>query len=89
MISASPKFLLEEICSRIGIKNLIATEVDKKTGKLLGKNCHGKNKVVFYQEKFRDVEIESFYSDSHSDNPMAKISKNAFLVKGEKIIMWR
>ena len=89
VISASPKFLLEEICSRIGIKNLIATEVDKKTGKLLGKNCHDKNKVVFYQEKFRDVEIESFYSDSHSDKPMTEISKNAFLVKGEKIIMWR
>lgn len=89
VISASPRFLLEEICSRIGVKNLIATEVDKKTGKLLGKNCHDKNKVVFYQEKFMDVEIESFYSDSHSDNPMAKISKNAFLVKGEKIIMWR
>lgn len=89
VISASPRFLLEEICRRIGVKNLIATEVDKKTGKLLGKNCHGKNKVAFYQEKFRDVKIESFYSDSLSDKPIAEISRNAFFVKGDKIKIWR
>ena len=88
VISASPRFLLEEICSRIGVKNLIATEVDKKTGKLLGKNCHGKNKVAFFYERFINTEIESFYSDSISDFPMAKISKNAFLVKCEEIKLW-
>lgn len=84
VISASPRFLLEEICSRIGVKNLIATEVDKKTGKLLGKNCHGKNKVDFYRKSFGDTNIENFYSDSKSDFPMAKEAKKFFFVKGNK-----
>ena len=33
-------------------------------------------------------EIDEFYSDSHSDDPLAKISKKAFLVKGDRILDW-
>ena len=88
VISASPVFLLSEICSRLGIKNLIATKVDKKTGKLIGKNCHDKNKPDFYRNCIGNIEIDEFYSDSKSDEPMARLAKRAFLVKKDKIIEW-
>lgn len=89
IISASPSFLLSEICSRLGIKNLIATEVDKQTGKLIGKNCHDKNKPDFYFNRFNNIEINEFYSDSKSDEPMAKLADKAFIVHKNTIIEWR
>lgn len=88
VISASPDFLLSEICNHLGIKNLLATKVDKRSCELLTKNCHGANKVVFFRERFGDVQLNSFYTDSKSDEPMAKIANHAFLVKGEKIYKW-
>lgn len=87
IISASPYFLLEEICNRIKIHNLIASEVDSKTGKYSGINCYGEEKVRCFRERF-DSEIENFYSDSKSDQPMADIARNKFIVKGNKIIQW-
>ena len=88
IVSASSEFLLEPICHRLGIKNLIASRVDPKTCKYIGKNCHGKEKVRRFREKFGDVEIENFYSDSHSDDPMAEIAVNAYMIKGESIEEW-
>lgn len=88
IVSASPKFLLKEICKRLGINHLIATEVDKHTGKIIGKNCYGKNKVGLFKEKFKDVLVDNFYSDSKSDLPMARLAKKAFFVSGNKISAW-
>ena len=34
IITASPYFMMEEICKRIGVKNLIATDFDIKTGEV-------------------------------------------------------
>ena len=88
VISASPEVLLAEVCNRLNIKNLIATKVDKKTGKLIGKNCHDKNKPEFFRQRFGNIEIEKFYSDSKSDLPMAKMAKEAFLVNGNIVKSW-
>ena len=88
VISASPEFLLEEICARIGIKFLIASQVDKRSGKYTGVNCYGAEKVRRFRESFPDVIIESFYSDSRSDTPMAMIAKKAFMVKGNVVRKW-
>ena len=41
VISASPRFLLEPIMKSLGIKNLIATEMDKNSGAIEGENCKG------------------------------------------------
>ena len=84
IISASPEFLLAECCRRLGIKHLIASRVDPKTGKYEGLNCYGEEKPKRFDEYFgaeRRVEIEAFYSDSYSDAPMAVIAKRAYLVK--------
>lgn len=85
IISASPHFLLSEICDRLAIRNLIATHVDMRTGRLLGKNCHGKQKREAFRERFGNTEIGEFYSDSLSDKPMADLAKKAFFVTKEKI----
>lgn len=88
IISASSEFLLKPICERLGIKNLIASQVDVHTGKYSGINCHGKEKVRLFNELY-GTEIDEFYSDSHSDDPLAEISKKAFIVKGDKIEKWK
>ena len=87
VISASPEWLLKPITDKLEI-NLIATKVDKKTGRFDSLNCYGNEKVKRFKEKFPNEEIENFYSDHHSDTPMFLIYKNAWIVKGEKIEKW-
>ena len=87
VISASPEWLLKPITDKLEI-NLIATKVDKRIGKFNSLNRYGNEKVQRFKEKFPNGEIENFYSDHHSDTPMFLISKNAWIVKGEKIEKW-
>lgn len=89
VISASPEFLLEGFCKKLGVAKMMASRVDKKTGKYQGENCHGKEKVRRFYEVYPDGVIENFYSDSVSDAPLAKISHNAFVVdKNGKLTEW-
>ena len=88
IISASPEFLLSPVCQSLGIKNLIASKVDKHTGQYSGKNCHGEEKVRRFHKVFGNTEIEEFYSDSHSDDPMAKIAHKAFMVNKDTVTPW-
>lgn len=88
VISASPKFLLEECCQRLGIHNLIASEVDKRTGIFLMENCHDEAKVRYFRKKYPIEIIDNFYSDSVSDYPMAKLAKRAFIVHKDTITEW-
>ena len=89
IISASPVFLLAPICKRLNINHLIASEVDKKSGKYSGINCHGKEKVRRFYETFKNGKVDEFYSDSYSDTPMAEIAQKAYIVKKEKISYWK
>ena len=88
IISASPRFLLQPICERLGIHTLIASEVDKSTGKFIGPNCRGEEKVLRFQEAFGKTQIENFYSDSKADLPMARLARHAFLVEGNTVHSW-
>lgn len=89
VISASPEFLLREICSRLHIENMIASDVDKHTGKFFSENCYGKEKVSRFREKYPNMEIEIFYSDSESDAPLAFMAKKAYIVRGESLYVWK
>ncbi len=86
IISASPEVLLNPICDQLGVK-LIASRVDAKTG-FSQENCYGAEKVKRFREQYPDANIESFYSDSLSDSPLADISEKAYLVLGQEIKDW-
>ncbi len=88
IISASPQFLLKPVCQNLGIKHLIASVVDPKTGRFNSKNCYGYEKTRRLNEEFGNISIESFYSDSLSDLPLAKMATNAFIIEKGKIKKW-
>ncbi len=87
IISASPYFLLRPIAKELGV-GLIATPMDKYSGKILGENCHDTEKVRRFLEQYPGAHTEYFYSDSLSDTPMAEIAGNAFLVSNGKLSPW-
>ena len=88
LISASPEFLLEPIAQKMHF-TLIASRVDKHTGKTTGKNCWGKEKVARFNGKFQGKTIETFFSDSFSDRPLAYKAQMAYFIKGNKVLHWR
>lgn len=85
IISACVDVVLEEICKRMNIKNYIGTQVDLDEYKLKS-FCFRENKVKAFREKYPDAVIDNFYTDSLNDKPMIEISKNAYLVKGDKMV---
>ena len=88
IISASPAFLVAPAMKRLGVSNVLASPVDAHTGLYSGKNCHGEEKVRRFYGAFPGGRIDAFYSDSHSDDPLARIAERAYLVKGEKLADW-
>ena len=88
VISASPEFLIKSFCGKIGIHHVMASVVDPKTGKYSGLNCHGEEKVRRYREVYGDAPIDSFYSDSRSDAPLAGLAAHAYLVHGDERNPW-
>lgn len=88
VITASPEFLIQEVCQRLGIR-YIASKVDWKTGRLQGANCRGQEKVRCFEMAYPDVVVQAFYSDSKSDEPMAILAQQAFMVKKEQIEKWQ
>lgn len=89
VISASPEFLLQPACEQLGIRHLMASRVDMRTGTYTGLNCWGEEKVRRFREVFGDVKIETFYSDSLSDTPLARIAQTAWIVRGDELIPWQ
>lgn len=87
IISASPEFLLKPLEKKLGI-TVIASIVDIHTGKYTGVNCYHSEKVRRFREQYPDGRIDSFYSDSYSDEPLAVIAKSAYIVDGESITEW-
>lgn len=80
IISASPEFLLKPITDKLGVK-LLATKMDKRSGKISGLNCFGSEKVRRFREEYPDSSTEEFYSDSLSDSPMAEIADKAYIIR--------
>lgn len=89
IISASPDFLIEEIGRRLGVR-VIATKMDKYTGKIFSENCAGEEKVKRFYLEFPEGKVENFYSDSLRDTPMAQLAHKAYRIvdKGQRPIPW-
>lgn len=85
IISASPEFLLRPIATKLGVKTLIATQMNPKNGAITGKNCQGKEKVRRLTAYNPTIVIDEFYSDSLSDLPLFEQAQQPFVVKGECI----
>ncbi len=84
IISASPEFLLKSLEKKLNVK-VIASKVNKKTGKFESKNCHDYEKKARFYDELEGKNINKFYSDSMSDKPMMDISKNPYLVNKNTI----
>lgn len=85
IISASLRYWLEPIANKYHIKALIATEYDLESGRIIGENCHGKEKVKRFYSLFPKGKIESMYTDSIHDLPLIEAAKHGYLVKKDKI----
>lgn len=86
IVTASPESTMEEICKRLGIKHCVGSIIDEKSGKIK-RLCMRSRKVPAFLEAFPDAEIENFYTDSpKNDAPLIELAKNAYQVKGDKII---
>lgn len=86
IVSASPEFFLRPACDLLGIKYLIATNMDIRTGQIKGDNCYKYSKVDRFKQMFgEDARLEGFYSDSKSDIPMMLLAEKKYFVFGNVI----
>lgn len=84
IISASPEFLLKPLEKEMNFK-VIATKVNKQTGKFESLNCHDYEKIKRYEELYKK-KIKRFYSDSiKADKPMLEYAEEAYLVEKNNI----
>lgn len=85
IISASGYFWLKPFADKYNVKDLFGTDINPKTGEVSGNNCHGKEKVKLFYDKYPNAEIKKMYTDSINDLPLIEEAKEGFLVKRNKI----
>ena len=86
IITASPRILIDGIKNRINTNNIICSEINMKTGKL-EYLCMGENKVKALYERYPDIEINEFYTDSiKNDIHLINIANKPYLVKGNHVV---
>ena len=88
IVTASPEFLVGEAGRRLGVR-VIGTRMDIRSGRIEGENCHDEEKVRRFFAAFPEGHIEEFFSDSHSDDPLASLAEKAFLVNWGTLHPWR
>ena len=80
IVSASPEFLIKELCNRLNVR-YVASQVDYKIGKYTKLPCKGKQKPIQFYEKFQDEIINKSYGNAKSDIYMIKAGKEGYMVK--------
>jgi HAD superfamily phosphoserine phosphatase-like hydrolase len=89
IVSASPDFLLRPLENKLGVKHVIATKVDVRTGNISGNNCYGIEKVRRITEEVPGVEINEAYSDHPSDEPILRLARHPYIVTGDNIRVFK
>ena len=84
ILSASFSILLSYPAERLGIKNLITSEIDRETGKIT-RLCYRDNKVRLLKEVISPGTEIVFYTDSMNDKAMMGFAEKAFFVKGNRV----
>ncbi len=84
VVSASIRFYVEEWAKELGVDDVIAVDLEEEggvlTGRIIGKNCFGEEKVRRIKERF---DIDSFdriyaYGDSKGDREMLLLADEAY-----------
>ena len=81
IVTATPESIIAPFARGLGADRLIATELefdknDRATGRLLGENCRGEEKVRRLRAEFgEDVHLEAAYGDTDGDKPMLSLAE--------------
>lgn len=85
ILTASPEMTIKEAADRLGIRNIVCSKIDPKTGEIT-RLCMRENKILALKEDFGDINIEDFYTDSmENDGFFAEHAQRVFLVKGQRV----
>jgi HAD superfamily hydrolase (TIGR01490 family) len=95
IITATNRFITGPIAERLGVTNLIATEVEMQngryTGRPLGTPCFREGKVerlrTWLEENGMDLEQSWFYSDSHNDLPLLNLVTHPVAVDADEALL--
>jgi len=80
--SASPEILLAPIARRYGVRRLIATRIDPRTGALTSPNCKGEEKVGRLREALPGAMIRAMYTDDRrADGPLLAMAQQKYIVR--------
>jgi phosphatidylglycerophosphatase C len=82
IVSASPNNWFEDWCKKnhiLFISTTLEVIEGKITGKILGRNCHGEEKVKRIKQSYNLSEYETIYcfGDTKGDKPMLKLATHA------------
>ncbi len=88
IISATNRFIIEPICRKLGVEEIIATEPEiingRYTGKVAGVPSYQQGKVErlldWLKDRHESLEGSYFYSDSINDLPLLKLVDHAIAV---------
>lgn len=74
---------------RLGLTELVATDMDRHTGRINGEFAVKQHKLEAFARHYRTEDIDNFYSDSFDDNYLAQCAKHAYAVHdGDKRTDW-
>ena len=84
--SASPEFELRYAADILGVKTLIGTRCDDATGKLIGKNCKGAEKISRIREVMGEYTVRAMYTDdTKADGPLLEIAEEKYKITHGKM----
>ena len=86
--TGTPGFLLGPAMRRLGLTNLVATEMDCHTGKIDGYFAIKEYKLDSFRKQFSTDDIDKFYSDDYADNFLAQYAKEAYCCKDGEFYPW-
>ena len=79
--SASPEFELCHAASILGVGMLIGTRCERGTGRLIGRNCKGEEKISRIREAVGEFTVRAMYTDdAKADAPLLAIAAERYLV---------
>lgn len=87
--TGSPRFLMEPMIRRLGLTELVATDMDRHTGRIRGEFAIKQYKLQAFMQRYHTEDIDNFYSDSFDDNYLAQCAKHAYAVHdGDRRTEW-